>query len=672
VTTLKAEGYTIPAADLGAENPLPNFREPAEDFFMPIDPRATDEERKFVGWRAARRVLPYRMQDGYSRNRKPRTFKSFVLENEHLKATFLPELGGRMVSLFNKDRNLELLEKNPVFQPANLSLRNAWFSGGVEWNTTVLGHYFMTCAPVFAAQISGLQGEPALRLYEWDRVKCFPWQIDFHLPPGSKFLFVRVRLINPHPMEMPMYWWSNIAVEETPQTRVLIPAETAFQHNGNAPLDIMPMPTLEGRDIMYARNVDAAREIYFRIADGQRPWVAAVNGDGRGLIQASTARLQGRKLFYWGMNAGGRNWQRYLSEPGRNYLEIQAGLGKIQPTCIPMPADTEWTWTEAYGLLEADPKKVHSTNWTEAWQTAQSVLDAAIPQDRLTALNEELAKPARLAPKEVLFTGTGWGALERKRLAAAGKKDKIPAELVFDAKTLGAEQQPWLKLLESGALPAVDAKSGDPGQFMIQAEWLWTLERGLQAGKGDHWHARYQQGVAQLESNDVVGARKSCEASIKHTPTAWAYRLLAVIERRDGNLDKGLELLKKAWQTGPQVSALAIEYAQALTEAQRFEELRAFCAGLPDPIRGHERILIAQAHAALKTGHYDEVEPIFKYPFATIREGEATLAELWFAWHAARIAKTENVPNDKKLMERVVTECPVPANIDFRIILEIK
>src|SRR5436190_1655617 len=101
---------------------------------MPMDPRATDEERKFVGWRSNRRILPYRVQDGYSRDRKPRTFRSFVLENEHLRAIFLPELGGRMVSLVSKPENLELLERNPVFQPANLAMRNAWFSGGVEWN----------------------------------------------------------------------------------------------------------------------------------------------------------------------------------------------------------------------------------------------------------------------------------------------------------------------------------------------------------------------------------------------------------------------------------------------------------------------------------------------------------------------------------------------------------
>ena len=48
-----------------------------------------------------------------------------VLENDKLIATFLPEQGGRLWSLKNKATGKEVLYKNPVFQPANLGIRNA-------------------------------------------------------------------------------------------------------------------------------------------------------------------------------------------------------------------------------------------------------------------------------------------------------------------------------------------------------------------------------------------------------------------------------------------------------------------------------------------------------------------------------------------------------------------
>lgn len=671
MTSLRMEDYVIPAATMGPENPLPVFRDVQESFTLPVDPRLPDEERRFVGWKAQYRVLPHRLLDTYDRVKKPRAFKAAVLENAFLRATFLPELGGRLVSLFNKERNLELLDKNPVWQPANLALRNAWFSGGVEWNTSCFGHYHLTCAPVFAARIEGLNGEPALRIYEWDRAKAFPWQIDFHLPSDSRFLFVRVRLINIHDEEIPMYWWSNIAAPETPDTRVLVPSDTALHHSGDNPLEINTLPTVFGKDAMYVTNVPVAREFYFRPEPGNRPWIAALKGDGRGLVQASTARLQGRKLFCWGMTQGGRNWQSYLAQPGCAYLEIQAGLGKVQPTCLPMPGRAQWMWTEAYGLLEADAKKVHSPDWPNAWRAAQAELDEKLPQARLDALHEELGRVTVRPVQEVLFKGSGWGALERRRLKAAKQEDRIPRELAFGDDSLGAAQQPWLDLIEKGALPEVSAQAEDPGHFQTQEEWRWLLERNMAAGRGAHWLAYYHLGVMQLESLDRVGARKSWEKSNELKANAWALRGLALLARHDGKRDDALEFLKRAWQTGPRTTALAIELAQKLTRSERYAELRAFCEELPEAARGHERIRIASALAALKSGRLDEVEPLFAFPFATVREGETTLTDIWFEWHGQRMAKADGKPCDASYIARAKKDCPPPSNIDFRMLGEI-
>ena len=166
MTTLRSEPYNILAANLGAENPLPGFRDPKHDMSVPIDASVPAEDRRYLGWEVGYRVLPYRIQDGYDRDKKPRTFHGLVLENEILKATFLPELGGRLVSLVHKPTHRELLDCNPVFQPANLAIRNAWFSGGIEWNASHFGHHFLTCSPVFAARVETTEG------YQIGRASC--------------------------------------------------------------------------------------------------------------------------------------------------------------------------------------------------------------------------------------------------------------------------------------------------------------------------------------------------------------------------------------------------------------------------------------------------------------------------------------------------------------------
>ncbi|MCS7306464.1 MAG: DUF5107 domain-containing protein [Thermoguttaceae bacterium] len=667
-TTVRWEGYYLPAAELGPENPLPMFRGPREDETIRLDPAIPLEERRYLGWRVAWRCLPYRIQDGYNRKKQLRCFDALVLENETLRAVFLPNLGGRLVSLIHKPTQRELLARNPVFQPANLALRNAWFSGGIEWNTTLRGHYYLTCSPVFAAQVRGRQGEPVLRLYEWDRVRCFPWQIDFHLPPGSSVLFAHVRILNPHEVEIPMYWWTNIAVPERKDVRVLVPTETGLTHSyERGELTIARLPHYEGRDMTYTTQSQRAYDFFARIPDGQRRWIAALDGQGRGLFEVSTDQLRGRKIFAWGMSQGGRRWQEFLAQPGFAYLEIQAGLAQTQMECIPMPPKTAWAWTEAFGLLEVEPKLVHGPDWTAAWKAADACLEKILPRAEMAQWHQKFTQISTRAPERLLQMGSGWAALERRRCQAQNLPDPLPEHLPFPPESLGPEQAPWLALLEKGVLPPVEPTITDPGALMTQCEWAPLLEKSAQTADGNHWLTWWHLGNIRMEALDLEGAEKAWQASLACQKSGWALRNLAVLADRRGDRQKACQLLLQAWHTGPQIAPLAIEYLQMLTQSRRFAEVYDFVATLPEKIRQHERVQLLWARAAIELGRLEGVEKIFHYEFATIQEGEVSLTDLWFAWHEKRLAAAENVPIDEKLRQRVRRQFPPPRQIDFRM-----
>ncbi len=136
MTDLRVEALRIPATGLGEENPLPRFRSPEENTNVRVDTAVPEEDRRYLGWKSGFRVMPYRLQDAYSAELRPTEFKVVILENEHLTATVLPAMGGRLLSLYDKGAGRELLERNSVLRLGNLALRNAWFSGGVEWNTS--------------------------------------------------------------------------------------------------------------------------------------------------------------------------------------------------------------------------------------------------------------------------------------------------------------------------------------------------------------------------------------------------------------------------------------------------------------------------------------------------------------------------------------------------------
>lgn len=665
LTELRLETYTIPAADLGPENPLPVFRGRSEHARVVVDDSVPEDERRWLGQWTQPLVLPHRMQDGYNRARKPRDFSSIVLENEFVRATFLPELGGRLASLVHKPLERELLARNPVWQPANLGLRNAWFAGGIEWNTCVTGHYHLTCSPIFAARLESPGGYPVLRLYEWDRVRCFPWQIDFHLPPGSRFLFSRVRIVNPHERVLPMYWWTNMGVLEAEDVRVIAPADSAITGGANG-LTVKNLPCPDGRDLTYTTNAGAAGELFMRIPEGHRRWIAAVDGEGRGFVQTSTDRLAGRKLFYFGMGQGGRRWQNYLGGPGWQYLEIQAGLARTQMECLPMPPLAEWSWTEAFGYLEAPADAVHGPDWARARLAVERQVEQALPRAEVERLDAVFAGSADTAPAEELFTGSGWGALERRRLLAAGEPDRIPAALPFPEASLGAPEAPWLSLLEKGVFPERDPEEG-PGHYLVQTEWRGLLTAAARKAENDHWLSWLHLGVMRREAGDRAGAKRAWERSVEHRRTGWALRNLARLSGRRHKLAGCCDMLLEAWNTGPQAAALAIECGLSLLQAERYSELREFAAGLPPGIGSHERIRIMAARAALEMGELDELEDMLGQEFTSVREGEVLLTDLWFSLHERRIARDEQIPVDDALRERVRREFPPPANIDFRM-----
>src|SRR6188508_2716459 len=100
MSTVRVEKYTMPAANLGQENPLPMLHPRlSATAGGDVDESVPLADRKFFGYGLDAGWLPHRGQDNYDRNRANRDFVALILENEFLRATILPEVGGRLWSL---------------------------------------------------------------------------------------------------------------------------------------------------------------------------------------------------------------------------------------------------------------------------------------------------------------------------------------------------------------------------------------------------------------------------------------------------------------------------------------------------------------------------------------------------------------------------------------------
>jgi hypothetical protein len=673
MSQLRFEEWVMPGADVGPENPLPPLqrgRGPAKKLDPEKYPGFSAEMLRDMAYGHVANYLPYTMQDRYTRQLKERPFKVAVLENDILKATFLLELGGRLRSLVHKPSGRELFEANPVFQPANLAIRNAWFSGGVEWNIGMRGHCPFTCSPLFVGKVEGTDGTPVLRMWEWERIRKTPFQIDAYLPDGSPVLLIRVRIANPHDETVPMYWWSNTAVPETEKTRVLVPADSAYNFGygkgGPARVDI---PQVQDTDISYTTNIGRAVDFFFHLEKEQRPWISSPDEEGRGLVQVSTDLLKGRKLFLWGMGAGGRKWQEFLSEPGHAYIEIQSGLARTQMEHLPMPAGATWEWLEGYGLMETDPQVAHGADWGKARQVVEEKLETMIPRAKMETEFARTAAWADQAPIEIVQCGSGWGALESKRLAAAGNAPFSGAGTPYAADALSSQEKPWLALLEEGALGEADPEE-EPLGYMVQPEWRELLEQAVAAGKGAHWSAWLHLGVMRYYAEDFAGAKQAWEESLAACETPWARRNLAVLAREEERTEEAGDLYVAAVRQRSNLFPLAVECGRFLLEAKRAQDwLDLVEQSLVEPVRSAGRIRLLEGQAALAVGDFDRVEKILAENLVIddLREGERSLSHLWFEFHEKKLSTEEGIPIDDALKERVKKEFPVPEHLDFRM-----
>lgn len=666
MSELSVQSWRMPATDLGPENPLSPFSSRNKPQFENIS-GIPGEILENMAYGHVPSTLPYTLQDGYTRQLHPTEFRVAVLENEILRATFLLEFGGRLWSLLHKPSGCELLEVNPVFQLVNLAIRNAWFSGGVEWNIATTGHSPLTCSPMFVCRLERADGTPVLRLYEWERFRQVPFQIDAYLPDGSPLLFLRIRITNSNECDVPMYWWSNIAVPQSPHTRVIAPARVAYclgcQKGGFVRI---PVPHFNGIDFTYPRNVSHAADYFFHIPAGQRPWITALDGEGKGLVQVSTSRMMGRKLWVWGTGTGGTNWQKFLSPPGEGYIEIQAGLTPTQLEHLRMPPGADWSWLEAYGLLQADAAIVHGPDWERAIQNVEKELQRLSPYAELMREYELGAEYAHSPPIEMFQRGSGWGALERRRREACGEAPLYTPGLIFADDSLEDGQAPWISLLEEGSFPVSDQQT-PPRGFVVGEKWRSLLESALQSGRGDNWLVLLHLGVMEHWAGDLHGARSAWERSLEVVSTPWAARNLAVLAWEQGRLDEAAGLLTRALHMAPHLLPLALESGRCLLEAGHTQEWLELLKELPQSIRSTGRIRLLQAQAALAENKLATVARFFedKVIIYDLREGESSLTDLWFAYHARRVSIEENMPLTGSLRASIREKYPLPEEFDF-------
>jgi len=651
--SLTVHTVTLPSAKFNGESTLPSLYEMSNVQHL-AESRLDEDDELFVGYGGLASIFPYRMQDLYDRADTPTAYIGVTLENEYLKALFLPELGGRLWSLYDKVAGRELLYSNPMVRPCNLAVRNAWLAGGIEFNCGMIGHHPFTCSPIHAVETALPDGTPVLRMYEYERIRGAVYQMDFFLPEDSRVLYGRMRIVNPNRETVPMYWWTNMAVREDPEARDIIDATETY-NNKNGMVGKNPVPVYEGIDITYPSNNPIAIDYFWKIPPSSRKYTAYIDKKGYGFMQSSTARLQGRKLFVWGQGEGGKRWQEFLTQDGHDgrYVEIQAGLAHTQYECIPMPPKTAWEWLETFGAVTADPEKVHG-DWANARAEVGRRLEEISPIADLEALLAETKSMALSPADRRICYGSAWGSLENLRREKAAQPLVCPH---LDFGELTEAEKPWATLLETGCLPVL-APTEAPVSWMLQKEWTRLLEKAVSTHE-----SQLHLAAIHMAERRVRDAEEALDAALALRVTPTALFLKAQVYRlKDDPLAAAQTALEAHALCPSDVSLARQAFALALRVRLHGEIVTAYEAA-PENVQADGRVAMTYAFALLREGKTDEAEAVLYrdggLSVTDIREGEISLTSLYISIQKARAEARGETLED--------ADIDVPRQFDFRM-----
>ncbi|MDR2439249.1 MAG: DUF5107 domain-containing protein [Planctomycetaceae bacterium] len=269
-------------------------------------------------------VYPYFKFDGYSHQGQPHTWKTVVLENDYIRVTVIPSIGGKIWGAVEKSSGKEFIYFNHAVKFRNIAKRGPWTSGGIELNFGIIGHAPTTASPV----------DYNIRKNNDDSVSCFVsafdmitrtwWQVEINLHSNNAFFTTSTTWHNTTPFPRPYYHWMNAGYHVANDLSFIFPGQYYIGHKG----DVHSWRFDEqGRDLSrYAVHSFGGDKSMHVLGNYNDFYGAYYENDQFGSVHYSPFNDKlGMKIFLWGLSRAGMIWEDLLTDTDGQYLELQSG-----------------------------------------------------------------------------------------------------------------------------------------------------------------------------------------------------------------------------------------------------------------------------------------------------------------------------------------------------------
>ncbi len=472
---------------------------------------------------------PYFRFDGFSAKGINRQWKVVSLENDYIKLTLFPEIGGKIWGAVDKTTGKEFIYNNHVVKFRDIAMRGPWTSGGIEFNFGIIGHAPTSSTPIDYVTRQKPDGSVSCYVSSYELVTRTLWTVEVNLPKDKAYFTTTTTWHNSSSIDQPYYQWMNAGYPTAGNAEFCYPGTNYIGHGGE--LHSFPLDE-QGRDISWYEKNDFGNSKSYHIVGKYNDFYGAYwhDNDFGSIHHADYDEKLGMKIFLWGLSREGGIWEDLLTDTNGQYIELQSGRMYNQPASNSSLTPYKHT---AFGPQATD-------RWTEYWFPVKGIKGVS-KASRIGALNvlredgflklyfsplQKLSTTIKLyeGEKEMNSIPLNCGVLETW-------KDSIPLNKAVAAgrlKVVVGED-----LLVYSEVPS-DNITSRPKQ--LPADFDWSSAYGL-----------YTQGEQWMNQKVLDKAEKFLLASLEKDPYfVPALTDLASLYYRQGRYDEALARCKTA------------------------------------------------------------------------------------------------------------------------------
>lgn len=472
---------------------------------------------------------PYFRFDGFSAKGINRQWKVVSLENDYIKLTLFPEIGGKIWGAVDKTTGKEFIYNNHVVKFRDIAMRGPWTSGGIEFNFGIIGHAPTSSTPIDYVTRQKPDGSVSCYVSSYELVTRTLWTVEVNLPKDKAYFTTTTTWHNSSSIDQPYYQWMNAGYPTAGNAEFCYPGTNYIGHGGE--LHSFPLDE-QGRDISWYEKNDFSNSKSYHIVGKYNDFYGAYwhDNDFGSIHHAGYDEKLGMKIFLWGLSREGGIWEDLLTDTNGQYIELQSGRMYNQPASNSSLTPYKHT---AFGPQATD-------RWTEYWFPVKGIKGVS-KASRIGALNvlredgflklyfsplQKLSTTIKLyeGEKEMNSIPLNCGVLETW-------KDSIPLNKAVAAgrlKVVVGED-----LLVYSEVPS-DNITSRPKQ--LPADFDWSSAYGL-----------YTQGEQWMNQKVLDKAEKFLLASLEKDPYfVPALTDLASLYYRQGRYDEALAHCKTA------------------------------------------------------------------------------------------------------------------------------